>query len=247
MNTLAVAAPGVGRRVVCLLSLVLSSMGMGLAAQAAEPSPFSQAEILVFTDRHLANLQPPTALRYEYVKSGALEPGFTDSVRIDVSRSGAACCQVKGQFLSGPRMLDLPVIDGAEANPVILYFLERDVREMARLTSRKTGNYFRNRIRRAMVDEAQVTDTTIRWQGRQLPAQEVRLTPYDNDPARSRYERYAKKTYTFVLARDVPGVVFQIRTTMAGNQAGDPATMIEEVMNFTGTEGAAPSVPPEKR
>lgn len=219
-----------------LLALALSgALGSGLAA---EPAPFSRAENLVFVDRHLANLKPPTALRYDYVKSGALEPGFSDSVRIDVSRSGKACCSVKGRFLSGERAVELPAVDNAEANPVILYFLERDIREMARLTARKTGNYFRNRIRRAMVDEAQVRDTTVSWQGKALPAQEVTLTPYESDPARSRYERYAKKTYTFVLAPGVPGGVFQIRTTMAGSQAGDPATMIDEVMSLVGTEAA---------
>ncbi|HSV71204.1 MAG TPA: hypothetical protein VLI72_13925 [Methylibium sp.] len=227
-----------------LFALVLAcSAGPTLAA---DPNEFSRAENLVFVDRHLGNLKPPTALRYEYVKSGALEPGFTDGVRVEVDRSGKACCTVKTTFLSGERLVDLPPLEGAESNPVILYFLERDVREMARLTARKSGNYFRNRIRRTMVEEAKVRDTTVSWQGKDLPAREVTLTPYDNDPARSRFERYAKKQYTFLLAPGVPGGVFQIRSSMAGSQAGDPALMIEEVMSFAGTD-TAPAAPAAKR
>jgi hypothetical protein len=104
---------------------------------------------------------------------------------------------------------------------------------MQRLTKGRSV-YYQKRIRMTMVNEAQVRDTTVSWQGRTLPAQEVTLTPYQTDPARSRYERFSNKRYTFVLAKDVPGGVYQIRTVMSGAQAGDPA-MIEEVMTFTGT------------
>jgi hypothetical protein len=204
-----------------------------VAAQAADPSQFSRAETLVFVERHLANVKAPTTLRYSFVKSGTLETGFSDEVRVDVATSGKTCCLVKGSFLSGERALKLPEIPDAESNPVILYFLEHDIRDMQRLTKGRSV-YYQKRIRMTMVNEAQVRDTTVSWQGRTLPAQEVTLTPYQTDPARSRYERFSNKRYTFVLAKDVPGGVYQIRTVMSGAQAGDPA-MIEEVMTFTGT------------
>ena len=214
-----------------VLALALGCTALGTIA--AEPDQFSDAEKLVFTDPQLANLKEPTSLRYSFVKSGTLETGFSDEVRVDVATSGKTCCLVKGSFLSGERALMLPEIPDAEANPVILYFLEHDIREMQRLTKGRSV-YYQKRIRMTMVNEAQVRDTTVSWQGRTLPAQEVTLTPYQTDPARSRYERFSNKRYTFVLAKDVPGGVYQIRTVMSGAQAGDPA-MIEEVMTFTGT------------
>ncbi len=203
-------------------------------AGAADPSQFSKAEKLVFTENHLANVKAPGALRYSFVKSGTLEAGFQDEVRIDLDRNR----KVQGSFLTGARALQLPDIELPEANPVILYFLEHDIRDMERLTKGKSA-YFRKRIRMTMVDEAQVRDTTVSWQGRTLPAQEVTLTPYLTDPARSRYERFSNKRYTFVLVKDVPGGVYQIRSVMAGAKDGDPA-MIEEVMTLTGT-GTGPT------
>lgn len=200
-----------------------------LTARAADPSQFSKAEKLVFTDNHLANVKAPSGLRYRFVKSGALEAGFQDEVLVELDRSR----KVQGSFLTGERAMRLPDIELPESNPVILYFLEHDIRDMERLTKGKSA-YFRKRIRMAMVDEAQVRDTTVSLNGRTLPAQEVTLAPYQTDPARSRYERFSNKRYTFVFAKDVPGGVYQIRSVMAGAQAGD-ATMIEEVMTFTGT------------
>lgn len=206
-----------------------------LGAQAADPSQFSKAEKLVFTDNHLANVKAPSRLNYSFVKSGTLEPGFQDDVVIELDRAR----KVQGSFLTGERALQLPEIELPEANPVILYFLEHDIRDMERLTKGKSA-YFRKRIRMTMVDEAQVRDTTVTWQGRTLPAQEVTLTPYKTDPARSRYERFSNKRYTFLLAKDVPGGVYQIRTSMAGAQASDPA-MIEEVMTLTGPAATGPT------
>lgn len=199
---------------------------------AADPSEFSRAEKLVFVEHQLANVKAPAALRYTYVKSGSLEPGFEDEVRIDVKRKGKVCCTVQGNFLSGERKMALPEIEEAQANPVILYFLERDIREMERVTKGKSG-YFRKRIRMTMVDEAKVRDTKVGYDGREVDAQEVSLTPYETDPLRARFEKYAQKRYTFVLSSGVPGGVYQVRTAIPGALPSD-APVLEEVMTFAG-------------
>lgn len=226
--------PGTLRSKAGALTVAALLTALSGPALAADPNQFSAAENLVFADPHLSNLKGPTVLRYGFVKSGALEPGFTDEARIEISFNGKTCCTASGQFLTGERELKLPEIPEAQANPVILFFLERDIREMQRLTKGRP-NYFQKRIRMAMVDEAQVRPTKISFKGREVPAQEVTLTPYVTDPAKSRYEKFAQKRYTFVVAKDVPGGVYQIRTSVADPQAGS-STMIEEVMTFTGTE-----------
>jgi len=209
---------------------------LALSVHAADPSEFSRAEKLVFVDHHLSNIKTPTTLRYSFVKSGTLEPGYTDEVKVDVDTTVKTCCLVKGSFLTGERRESTPEIPEAESNPAVLYFLEHDIREMQRLTKGKS-NYFRKRIRMAMVDEAQVRDVKISYKGRELAAQEVTLSPYAKDPARSRYDRYADKRYTFVIAKDVPGGVYQVRTVMGGPQVSDPV-MIEEVMTLVGADPA---------
>lgn len=210
-------------------------------ALAADPSQFSQAEKLVFTDNHLANIKQPSSLRYRFVKSGSLEAGFEDTVHVDIDRART----VRGSFLTGARRVSLPEIPDAEANPVVLYFLEHDIRDMERLTKGKSA-YFRKRIRMGMVDAAEVRDTTVSYGGKDVAAKEVSLRPYTADPMRKRYDKYADKRYTFVLSSAVPGGVYELRTTMAG-AAGAPA-LIEEVLTLVGPEAttASSANPPAK-
>ena len=211
------------------LALVLGCSALG--ALAAEPDQFSDAEKLVFTDPQLANLKEPTSLRYSFVKSGSLEPGFADEVRIDVDAEH----KVQGRFLTGPRSFPLPEVEHAEANPVILYFLERDITDMKRRTTAKSQNYFRNKIRMAMAEAAQVKDTRVTYAGKEVAAREVTLLPYAKDPNRSRYQKLADKRYVFVLAKDVPGGVYQLRSSLPGASVGS-APVMEEVLTLTGAE-----------
>jgi hypothetical protein len=234
------------RRRLCLGGALLLALA-GNASWAADPSEFSRAEKLVFTDPHLANVKSASALRYTYVQSGTLEGGFEDTVVLNVKPVKPGFSAVKVAFLSGARQLQLPEIPEAEASPVILYFLERDIREMERVTKGKSG-YFRKRIRLTMSDGASVRETTVSYGGRDVPAQEVTLAPYESDPLRARFEKYALKRYTFVLSSTVPGGVYQIKTALPGALPSD-APVLEEVMTFAGTEpyASTPSTPPTVR
>jgi hypothetical protein len=220
-----------------LLALALALGCTSLGALAAESDQFSDAEKLVFSDPQLANLKEPTRLRYSFVKSGSMEPGFEDEVRIDVDAEH----KVQGSFLTGPRSFPLPEVEHAEANPVILYFLERDITDMKRRTTAKSQNYFRNKIRMAMAEAAQVKDTQVTYAGKELQAREVTLQPYAKDPNRVRYQKLADKRYVFVLAKDVPGGVYQLRTSLPGALPTD-APVMEEVLTLTGAEAGQASL-----
>lgn len=224
-----------------LLAAALSALCAAPAgAQPAPAAPVSPAEQLVFNEPHLGNVHPPQTLRYRYLKSGRLEEGFEDEVSLALrARREGGCCSVSSRFLGGERALALPEIDDARANPAILYFLERDVREMQRRTQGASA-YFRKRLRLALVERATVRDTVVRVDGAELPAQEVSVRPYEDDPMRRRYERYAGKEYRFVFARGVPGGLYQIRTRVPGAEPADPP-LIEETMTLADTP--TPSAP----
>lgn len=219
-------------------------LAAGARVHAAEPSEFSQAEKLVFVENHLVNVKTPTTLRYRFVKSGTLEGGFEDEVRVEVRPNKAGQSAVTGSFLSDKRRESMPAIDEAQSNPAILYFLEHDIREMERLTKGKSA-YFRKRIRMAMVDSATVRDTTVQYEGRSVAAKEVALAPYENDPMRNRFEKYSPKRYVFVLAPGVPGGLYQVRTTLPGALPSDgPA--LEETMTLAAAEPVAAAAAPAR-
>lgn len=200
-------------------------------ALAAED--FSDAERALFMSNQLANLNPPTTLRYGYRKSGTLESGFDDTVEVALrAQADGSCCAASAQFLSGERRLSLPEVDSAQGNPVILYFLERDVREMNRLTKGQAA-YFRKRIRMAVYQGASVKPVTLRWQGREVPGREITISPYLDDPLRGRFEQLAGKQYVFTLSDAVPGGVYAMRARVAGTGAGT-GPLLEEVLQVDG-------------
>ena len=192
--------------------LAVFAMLAALAAGPAAAQQISSAETLLFETDHLARLKAPATLLYAFRKDSNVEPGFSDEVRLDLA-------EVKGKlsatlhFLSGEHKQDIPALEEAHGNPVLLGFLEHDIAEMKRLTGGSTS-YFRKRIRMALAESAQVGRQQIVYQGRTLDAQVVRIQPYLNDPMHARFEKYLHKIYTFVLSEQVPGGLYQLRTSV---------------------------------
>lgn len=208
--------PAFSRMLLSAAAALLWLAGPAGHAQTKDPVPdASPAERLVFLTPHLATLKPPLALQYQFVhkESGA---DFSDKVDVRLSAGDKLpCCNVEGSFLSGERAFRVPAIPDASANPVLLYFLEHEIRQLQRATKGQAA-HFQKRIRLALVDGATMTPTTVSWNGKDVPATAVRITPYVDDPYRARFEKQAQKAYTFVLSDAVPGQVFQIRAELPG-------------------------------
>jgi hypothetical protein len=203
-----------------VLAATALAASAGPPPEAATAPGLSPAERLVFTQPHLANVEAPRVLRYRYVRDGGGEARLEDDVAMSLTRSpDGGCCTVRGAYLTGERALALPDVDGARANPVVLYFLEQQVRELQRRTG-GGANHFRQRIRLALANDATVSETTVRWNGREQPARMVRIAPYTDDPHRPKFERDALTEYRFVLADAVPGGVWELRASLPGAGAG---------------------------
>jgi len=213
-----------------LCCAALFALPAGAAAAASDTPDYSAAERLLFMTQQLRGLGLPTTLRYGFRKSGTLDGGFEDGVSVFVAAQGdGACCKVRGEFLSGARRAALPEVEGAEGNPVVMYFLENDVRNMQRLTQ-GSQSHFRKRIRMALYNAATVRDVRLRYRGRDIDGKEVVVMPYLDDPNRPRFEKFARKEYRFVLSDGVPGGVFSIQTRIDGDGAADAPLVVEELL-----------------
>lgn len=215
-----------------LVGLLMAATG-GLAAADAP----SEAEVLLFNAPHLAPLKPPTQLQYRYEETAAGQPPAHDVVRMQLwPDAQGACCAVSGEFLTGARAISLPDIEAARANPVLLYFLEFEVRRLARETG-GNANHFRRRIREALVT-ATVSPARLTWQGSELPAREVEIAPYETDPFRDRFAAQARTRYRFLLADEVPGGLFELSATVPGRGAGIPPQRIDRLTLIPQTAAA---------
>ncbi len=201
-----------------------------LTAPAIAAEDYSPAERALFMTNHLAGTKPPATLRYSFSKSGSMEEGFEDKVAVKLkARKDGQCCMAEADFLSGARKLALPEVDEAQGNPAVLYFLERDIREMNRLTKGQQ-NYFRKRIRMAVYQGAQIQDVSVSFRGRPVAAREISIAPYLDDPLRVRFEKLANKRYVFTLSDAVPGGLYAIRTRIDDATAGATPLIVEEMV-----------------
>src|SRR4029078_9585832 len=121
-----------------------------------------------------------------------------------VARKDGRCCGTHVDYLSGANAVTLPDLDEPQGNPMLMYFLEGEVRLLERSTHGQAA-HFRRRIRQALASDATVRDTTVRWGCKEVTWQEVHVAPFVNAPYRVRFEREAKTEYTFVLSDAVPG------------------------------------------
>jgi hypothetical protein len=206
-------------------------LALPMAAQAQphaeqDKQDFSAAERLLLMSNQLHMLKPPATLNYRFRKAGSLEENFTDTVALRLTRlPDGKCCQASGEFLTGKRQLALPEIEQPEGNPVILYFLEHDIRDMQRLT-KGSARYFQKRIRMAFYEAAKVQDARFTWHGKTVAGKEITIRPYADDPNRAKFEQFIGKQYVFSLSDEVPGSVVAIRTEVA--TPGSSTPLIEE-------------------
>jgi hypothetical protein len=207
-------------------------LAIGLASPGASAQdPISAAETLLFQTDHLKNVAPATTLFYAFSRTGSAQSGFDDAVQLRI-RAVNGEKRVSVEFFTGERNIAFPEVTGAEGNPILLCFLERDIREMERLTGGKSG-YFRRAIRLALARSASVARTKLSFAGRELAAREVTIAPYADDPLKDRIGKYASKTYVFTLSTTVPGGVQSVRSFVP-SPAGAPndAPLLEERLSF---------------
>jgi len=201
-----------------------------LPALALAANDFSPAEQALFLDTPLATLRPPQTLDYAFRKSGTLEAPFDDTVRLDLTaQADGSCCAVSAQFFTGERALKQPEIEQAQGNPALMYFLERDIREMQRLTGGQP-NYFRKRIRMAIYQGAKQRALKLPYRGTTVDVREFTIAPYLDDPNRARFDKLAGKRYAFYVSDAVPGGLYAIRTRIDGSAAAEPPLMVEELL-----------------
>jgi len=222
-----------------LLSLLLPAL-------AGAANDFSAAEQALFLGTPLATLRPPLTLGYTFRKTGTLEAPFDDTVNLDLKAlADGRCCAVTARFFSGERAMKQPEVDSAQGNPAVMYFLERDIREMQRLTGGQP-NYFRKRIRMAIYEGATVRQLSLPYRGAKVAVKEFSIAPYQDDPNRSRFEKLVGKRYAFYVSDAVPGGLYAIRTRI---DAADPAAapLMHEEMLLEGTEAPPPAAPPARK
>lgn len=207
-------------------TLVLASAA-ATAAENTEAPVLNQAQQLVFMEDHLRDIPRDRVLNYDFESHVKGMEDVADTVRMTVTEVREDNSRnLSFEFLTGTRHIDFHDAEGYRGNPIIIQFLERDIRDMSEATGGSI-EYFRNRIRKSFTDP-QVRTIRISLDGKDMDAVEVMVTPFVKDPNIAKFQRYAQKRYEFVFAVGVPGGLYRIHTLVPA----DDEIQIEELLTF---------------
>lgn len=206
------------------------------SAQTPPPSPnsqnsLSQAQIVLFDTPHLSNVSHPETLRYDYRRLG---PGsFQDTVSVHITKVNSdGSKDLTFDFLTGDRRVSFPEMDQFHGNPLFMLMLERDVAMMHEALGVSAG-FLRNVVRRGFLDAAVTNGNWTLPDGTTVPARIVTMQPFAGNERFQRLVSLQQKTYRFVLAKQVPGMIAEVDiATPADPNLNAPA--LEDKATFTG-------------
>lgn len=204
------------------------------AVTLANDQPITEAEKSLFLADHFRSVSGAKVLHYTLRGSGTLDKAFDDAVEVEISDL-AGTRALETRCMTGSKKLELPPIENAKGNPALLCFLERDVREMERITGGKKW-FFQKRIRLALADGPEVKPIKVNFAGKKIEAKEIRISPYAKDPLRARFDKYADKYYVFRLSDQVPGGILEIDAVIPDAAKPGGPKLVEDVMVFSRVE-----------
>lgn len=221
-----------------LRKLVLICMaGLWFAASPGAAGEDSQS--LLFDAPYLERLAPPKTLSYSYRRKTGNEQvfgrSFEDTIRVTVAKSDRrdGLNTVSLEVFTGERQRRLGPYADMRGNPVLMVFLELDLWHM----KRRAGGvpvYFRNTIRKAFRDSANIERVAIDFGGRSVSAHKVTIRPFAEVQNAPRLKDFRAKTYEFTVSDAVPGGIYRIRTWVPEPDGGGP--LIEDLMVFAKVE-----------
>ena len=168
---------------------------------------YSQAQILLFNNAHLKNIDEPRRLTYSFAHRGEQEiDDFIGLIIKHIDENNKK--DVDFEFLTGEREIDYPGVKAFSGNPLIMLFMEWNVTNMQ--AEEKTGVnelYLRNQLRVGFWKYCEVEQVEIEYQDKKIFADKVTMRPFMDN---ARLDYIKNKYYEFYIAENVPGGIWKM-------------------------------------
>ena len=210
------------------------------ADAAKEPS---EATKLVFSQKHLSNLDSGKELVYHFKRTPTNEEllgqGFTDDITLKVTGvKDDGGRDVDLQIYTGDRARDLQRMPDRQSNPVLLVYFNQAVNSFSMLAGGQR-NYLTRVFSMGFQDKAKVEPIKIEYKGKKVDAYRVSMSPYKGDQNESKMQGWEGAEYVLVVSDDVPGQVADLIATYKNKYPGD-LKLVERITldGVTGVEEA---------
>jgi hypothetical protein len=220
-----------GHALACLLFVNAAWVFAPLSGAFAEDKPPAASDLL-FEAPQMANTNPGDELAYSYSQKSA-DPekygdAFDDGIKLIVEDAGKAPGErtIKVEMFSAERRKPAGPFEGMSGNPILSLMLENNIQQLSKLLG-ANPRYLKNAIRRALRDAPSAPDQI----DGQAKAWKVEIKPFVDDPEKARMKGLETLTYTFRVAPELPGAIYEIDIA-ARDAAG--AVLLEETLRYGG-------------
>ena len=142
-------------------------------------------------------------------------------------------------FLQGVRHRTIGSFPANVGNPMILYFVESVVRDMAALTG-GSPFYIRNRIKAALERQIPVREDIVATSDGPQEGTSVTLHPFAEDPNRGKMMGFEALALSVRMSDDIPGWYYELRAETGGAMTTEDrdgtAPLYESAIRFRSVE-----------
>lgn len=183
------------------LALILAT-GMAVAA----PLDGEKTYDLLFRNGTLDEIDRSAALVYRRDVTNALKP------EADARDSGAVTLSFRKedgnvallQFWKDEKYRALGTFPASVGNPMIMYFYETVVRDMAEAAG-GSPFYIRNRVKDALIDTSDIVEGEAVINGETVATKTIRMYPFAGDPNSDRMQGFGDLELQVTMSEAVPG------------------------------------------
>lgn len=180
----------------------LLAAGMAVAA----PLDGEKTYDMLFRNGTLDEIDRTSALVYRREVSNALKPEADTRDTGDVTLSFREDDKNVAllQFWQDDKHRALGSFPASVGNPMIMYFYETVVRDMAEAAG-GSPYYIRNRVKDALIQPSDIVEGEAVFDGQTVPTRTIRMYPFADDPNGARMQGFGDLELSVTMSDAVPG------------------------------------------
>ncbi|WP_425074688.1 hypothetical protein [Sagittula sp. S175] len=195
---------------------------------AAETLDGQQTYDMLFRQGTLDDVTNDQSLTYTRAVSNALKPEAAerDTGTIVLSFEQQQALMALLEFRQDDKHRGLGKFPASVGNPMIMYFYEAIVRDMAEAAG-GSPFYIRNRVKDALIQPSEAIEGEAMVGGETVPTQTIHLHPFKNDPNADRMQGFDDLELTVTMSDKVPGWYLRLVADVPGE--GDTPVYHSEI------------------
>lgn len=193
-----------------LTSLIAAMLILGAPVHAGNEAALPYD--LLFKTGTLDDVPKDEALVYTRDVVNTLKPeaATRDTGQIELGLAGGEPPQARLKFSQGEKYRNLGQFPARVGNPIILYFVETVIRDMAE-SAGGSPFYIRNRVKESLVEAGKMETGEIEYDGKTVMTHAVTLIPFEGDPNTDRMQGFGDLKLEVTMSEDVPGWYHTLR------------------------------------